>query len=341
MKHSKFAGGFLGITGLICLIFDSKTAISGATEGVWTCIETVIPSLFPFFVISSLLTGVLTGKSVPVLEKIGKILGIPLGAESLVIIGFLGGYPVGAQCVAQACKCGRLSREDGERMLAFCSNAGPAFLFGLGGVLFEDVRICWLLWMIHIFSALAVAAVTPRAGQIPLCPTELKSATLVESLQHAVKSMAIVCGWIILFRTIISFCRRWFLWYFPSDIALLLSGLLELTNGCLLLTDISSLGLRMELFSLLLGFGGICVLLQTKSALLGSPLHGKAYFPGKVVQSALSFLLCVMVQGFLPAPSRYYPSVIFLLPAVAVCLCYGFYCAKGKNFSRKVQAHGV
>lgn len=341
MKHSKFAGGFLGILGLLCLIFDSKTAIAGASDGIQICIETVIPSLFPFFVISSLLTGVFTGKSLSVLGKIGKKLGIPQGAEPLVIIGFLGGYPVGAQCVAQACKYGRLSSEDGERMLAFCSNAGPAFLFGLGGVLFEDIRICWILWMIHILSALFVAVITPKTAQLPFRSTETPPTTLVVSLQCAVKNMAIVCGWIILFRTIIGFCRRWFLWYFPSSISLLFSGLLELTNGCLLLTEISSLGLRMELFSLLLGFGGICVLLQTKSALSDSPLHGKAYFPGKIAQSAMSFLLCLIAQIILPTQQRYYPSMLFVLSAVTICVGYGFYCAKWKNFSSNVQRHGV
>ena len=34
--------------GMIVLILDSKTALSGCREGVTLCLNVVIPSLFPF-----------------------------------------------------------------------------------------------------------------------------------------------------------------------------------------------------------------------------------------------------------------------------------------------------
>ena len=41
---------------MLALILDSKTALLGAQSGLDLCVRTVIPSLFPFFVISILLT---------------------------------------------------------------------------------------------------------------------------------------------------------------------------------------------------------------------------------------------------------------------------------------------
>ena len=42
---------------LLVLILDGNTAIAGIREGIQICIQTLIPSLFPFFICSGLLTG--------------------------------------------------------------------------------------------------------------------------------------------------------------------------------------------------------------------------------------------------------------------------------------------
>ena len=46
---------------MLALILDGRTAIDGARQGIELCLRTVIPSLFPFFVLSILLTSSLLG----------------------------------------------------------------------------------------------------------------------------------------------------------------------------------------------------------------------------------------------------------------------------------------
>ena len=101
MKHRIRTGIFASL-GMLLLILDTKTAIQGAQEGIRLCIMTVIPSLFPFFVLSSLLTGALTGVRLRFLRPIGKLCRMPAGSESLLLIGMLGGYPTGAKSAADA-----------------------------------------------------------------------------------------------------------------------------------------------------------------------------------------------------------------------------------------------
>ena len=78
---------------MLALILDGRTAIDGARQGIELCLRTVIPSLFPFFVLSILLTSSLLGGSLAVLRPLGRLFGMPDGAESLLIPAFLGGYP--------------------------------------------------------------------------------------------------------------------------------------------------------------------------------------------------------------------------------------------------------
>ena len=305
-SHTRILPVVLSCLALCALILDSKTALSGASEGLELCFRTVIPSLFPFFVVSIFLSSLLTCASF--LKPVSKALKLPAGGEVYFLLGMLGGYPVGARCVAQACTQGKLSRQDGERMLGFCSNAGPAFLFGMGASVLPSMEMCFLVWGIHILSSILVGAAVPAAPAEGQCHREIKPISLSDALQQAIMAMAQVCGWVVVMRVVMRFMEQWFLWMLPSDLRMIFAGLLELSNGVCGLKEIPSLAIRFTLFSVFLSFGGICVLLQTKSVLQGSSLTGTQYFPGKVMQASWSLILSAaalpMVDpgGWRPAP---------------------------------------
>lgn len=292
MRKQYMPAVFAGI-GLLILILDTKTALSGAAEGIDICLKTLIPSLFPFLFLSGFLTSSLQGKTIRILKPIGKLLRIPQGAESIFLIGLLGGYPVGAQCTAQAVKNGSISRENGKRMLAFCSNAGPAFLFGVGSRLFSEIWMCWALWGIHIISALLVGFLIPEGHTKPAKLTAKITPDPSSALRQSLRTMAMVCGWVVLFRVLLAFCQRWFLWLLPVWGQLLFSGLLELANGCCSLAQIEPVGLRFLLCSAFLGFGGLCVTMQTFGVC--SDMDCAWYLPGKLLQTVLSSLMACMV----------------------------------------------
>ena len=81
------------ILGMLLLILDSGRALRGASEGIRLCLCSVLPALLPFWVLSSLLTRLLWGSGGRVSRFLGRLFSIPVGAESLLIPAFLGGYP--------------------------------------------------------------------------------------------------------------------------------------------------------------------------------------------------------------------------------------------------------
>ena len=278
----------IAASGLLVLIFDSELALEGAGSGIDLCIKTVIPSLFPFFVLSMLLTDSLSGRFSGILQKLACFLGVPESGMAVLIPAILGGYPVGAKCVGDLYQKKQINRRDAERLLAFCSNAGPSFLFGMVSGFFPDKKASWLLWFIHILSAVLTALILPANNMEPVRQAE-KPTENTPILLSAAKAMVLVCCWVILFRTVIAFLQEWFLWMLPGWAQVFFMGMIELTNGCcelLLITDIS---LRFILCSCMLSFGGICVLLQTVSVTQG--LSVGWYIRGKLIQTAFSFLL--------------------------------------------------
>lgn len=332
MKHSGRVTAGAAALGMMILILDSKTALQGASDGLSLCIRTVIPSLFPFFVLSGILTSTLTGRQFPFLRPLCRLTGIPEGSESILITGLLGGYPVGAGCIAAAVKRGQLSRAEGQRMLGFCNNAGPSFLFGIAASLFPSRWMGWTLWGIHILSALLVGALIPRTVSTSTMIAPSAPASLPAALRSSLGAIASVCGWVILFRVLLAFMDRWIFWALPDGLVVAITGVLELTNGCCALASVENIGLRFLLCSGMLAFGGLCVAMQTVSAAEGVSM--KYYFPGKLLQTLFSCALSCLVVWFLPG-SNGSPTYtrLLLIPAVILIVFLLFRPKKKKSCS--------
>lgn len=324
--------------GMLVLIFDSRAALNGAREGIDLCIRTLIPSLFPFFVLSALVTGNLMGQPIRSLRPICSLCGMPEGTESILAVGLLGGYPVGAQNISAAYRSGALPKADAERMLAFCSNAGPAFIFGILGQMFSKPAIPWILWGVHIFSALIVGMVLRNSSKNAE-PLPCRSTSVSEALESALKVMALVCGWVVLFRMILMFMDRWFLWMLPEIVRILAAGLLELSNGCIQLGNIASEGVRFLLAGIFLSAGGVCVMMQTRSVTKGLSL--KPYFCGKGIQTVISFQLCILLQPVVETEARMDMGLICFFAGLLICIFSAFILRSRKKRSSIPAAVGV
>lgn len=300
MKRTHLLTGIFASAAMLILILDGQTALSGAQTGISLCIKTVIPSLFPFFLLSILLTGSLSGNSLLIMRPLERLTGIPNGAGAVLLSGFLGGYPTGAQCIAASNASGNLTKQDAERMLSFCNNAGPAFLFGMVSAMFENKLTPFLLWGIHIFSALLVSFLLPSGASSLSFSSTQKQVTVADAMHSAISAMATVCGWVVLFRVVIAFLDRWFLWMLPVVAQVLITGILELSNGCCELSRITVPEVRFVVCACLLSLGGLCVAMQTRSVTSGLSL--KPYLKGKLIQTLFSLLLSISVVLDIWAP---------------------------------------
>lgn len=326
------------IFAMAILILDAKTALSGAGEGVMLCIRTVIPSLFPFLFFSVMVTGSLMGQTNWVLRPIGRLCRIPAEAENLLAVGLLGGYPIGAQCIAQAYREGAISKNDAHRMLGFCSNAGPSFLFGMLSGIFSEGSTAWYLWGVHLLSAILTGMLLPGGSTGFVRVSHSTAPSPAEALRKSMTAMGTICGWVVLFRVLLAFLQRWFFWLLPKEADILLSGFLELTNGCCSLSLVTDESARFVLASILLGFGGVCVGLQTVSVTQG--LGTGLYFPGKLIQAGISCLLCFMLQTVLfPGEVQEFPILFLILPGI---LLLGLLILKNReNRSSNLARQGV
>lgn len=332
MKYRKMTA-ILAAMGMLILVLDGKTGLRGANAGITVCLQSLIPTLFPFIFLSSLLLSAMDNKGIALLSPLEKLTGMPKGCGFFLALSFLGGYPVGASNVAQAYRRGQLSREDAARMFSFCSNCGPSFFFGILGPMFEMWWIPWLLWGIHVISAILTGALLPcRPGSFREVH-EKATSSIPQILENSLKVMATVCGWVILFRILLEFLEKLCLQHFPGDISMLVTGILELANGCIRLTHTPDPGLRFLTASAITAFGGICVTLQTASLTAGLPLG--SYLSGKLIQCAISTALSLPVFGLLSTGRVPTWSWLMILAGIILVV------KSRKNFSSIPAAIGV
>lgn len=287
----------------VLVIFPSECMESGI-KGVFLCIDTVIPSLFPFFVCSGIVTGL--GLAAP-LEKfvspfMRPLFGVSGKGAMPFILGILSGYPVGAACIAELYEKGECSKSECEKMLAFCNNSGPLFILGAVGVgMLENPQMGRWLYVIHILSAIITGIIFKFIKTEDMEVAELPSAekrdytkAITEAFANAMGNMLSVCGFVVFFCV---FCRALTLCGTGS----MFHGFLEISGGAEQITEMSLPGdMKLVCLSGIIAFSGLSVILQVVKIAKKANLSVRLYLSGKSIQSLISMLLTYLMTKFIP-----------------------------------------
>lgn len=309
MKKFRAALPALALAAAFAALLRFPQEVSASvTEGLRLSVSVLIPSLFPFFICVNLtsalgLTGVLARVFAPVMRRMFHVSGAGCTA---VLCGAAGGYPSGAQCVAALYREGQLSRAEAEYLLLFCNNAGPAFLFGaVGTVLGIGMTGCLLLWGIHLLSALVIGLVNrpKEAPNAALPPVQRANASgaVVEAVRSAGQAVLQITMFVAAFSVLARLLTMAAAHILPDGVCTVLTGMLELSGGIAALANLPiTLRWKLALASFFLGFGGLCVWMQTQAVLAPAGLSGCGMLLAKLAQGLLAALMTYFLAPLLP-----------------------------------------
>ncbi len=311
----------------LALVCWPREVSAAVREGLTLCGNVIIPSLFPFFILSSLVislgfAGYLGRLMEPVMYALFHV---PGSCAAALALGFIGGYPVGARTALTLYQSGSCTKDECERLLSFCNNSGPAFILGVVGAgVFADSRVGVLLCLIHALASVCVGLVfrsyrwkKGRGGRRATLPITAQrfSAAFTGSVQGAVTSTLSICAFVLCFTVIIRLCflsgilpalarllgRAFAPLGFSEEWAQrLLTGVLELSSGVSTLTGEGTLTGRASMAAFLLGWAGVSVHCQVLSFLGESGLSTRTYIAGKLLHGVFSALLTALLFHFLP-----------------------------------------
>lgn len=286
-----------------------ELVLSGARDGLLLWFSTVLPTLFPFLVLSELLLR--TNAALALAQVLSPLLSplfrISAPASFAVLGGMLCGYPVGARITRSLVDQGSISVEEGIYLLDFVNQLSPAFFVSF--VITQNLKDRRLLipgLLLLYVVPVVMARIFRKESQVflqedgwisqavqtgPKKREQSFTGVLDESISFASDALVHIGGYMILFSVLLSLADSLPISNFLWDSILLPS--LEVSNGVHLLGTSSGLSpiLRSSFLMFCCSFGGWCALFQTKYMLEGTAIPLKSYALKKLVTASVTSFL--------------------------------------------------
>ena len=147
----------------LSLVFIFIPSLSDSVlDGIKLFFACVLPSLFPYFFITAILTELKTTSKIsnslsPIMKKVFNVNGV---CGYTFFMSVIAGFPMGAKLVSDLKTKGFLTETESVRASAFCSTSSPVFLIvSVGSMMFKNTVFGVLLFLTNIMSAILVGIV--------------------------------------------------------------------------------------------------------------------------------------------------------------------------------------
>lgn len=327
-KKSTFILSYIPLTfgiffiGFMLLRFP-ETASQGISDGVDLSLGILIPSLYPFMVLSSLIVELDLFRNTPKFaDKISQMF-FRLSGKSLgvFLLSLIGGLPLGCKMTSELYDKGKITRSESRRMMLFCYCCGPAFtISSVGLYMLGSKQAGAVIYLAIILSAVTVGILSrffgdendQRINYKTTNESQVFSVSLVRSVSSGSTAMLSVCAWVILFS-----CINRLIEILPisDSFKLFLYAISEVTNG----VYISSGTLSLPIIAGIVAFGGLCGHCQVMPYVVKLKLGYKVFLTSRIISGALSVIYCELLLKIIPVsyevfsigtpPTRISPSI--------------------------------
>lgn len=307
------------------LIYKPQVYMASFSRGLYMFGISVLPSLFPFFVLTKVLTDAGgTGFSKFFKKPVKFLFKLPPSAGYIFMLSILSGYPVGAKLTADFYKKGLIDEHEAKRISSFCSTSGPFFILGtVGASMLVSIPSGIIILTAHILSSLVCGLIFARRkpkkentnADITTLNMQLNSTStdfnMADTIFDSVKSILLVGGFICIFYMVIDIFlntgvlmpldfllnKIFSLFNIPKDFSTgFTSGLIEITRGCI---EIASLKLELKTSTVLccglISSGGLCINMQAYAFLSKCKISALTFFGFKFVHMIISMVLCFLL----------------------------------------------
>ncbi len=313
-RPRRLSDAMLGVFLLFCILLilkNSELASEHITRGLLLCARVVIPSLFPFMVLSDLLvsSGAAARLPRPLAAPLRWLLHLPDAGCSAVLLGLLCGFPVGARCAVASYQKGGLTKKQAERVLLCASGPSSAFLIsavgvslwqsrGFGIALYLCTLFCQLLC--GVFSAM-LAKKEPIDNAASVEYTSSVSRLFVSSIGDSLRGILHICAYVVFFSAVTGTLGLVLsTLHLPPLFSAFLSCLPEISTGVSIASSLPDARVAAWLCAFASGWSGISVHCQMLATVDGSGLSVRPYLLAKLAQGVLCALLFGAILALFP-----------------------------------------
>ncbi|MCB8813973.1 sporulation integral membrane protein YlbJ [Desulfosporosinus shakirovi] len=304
-----------------------QEVLSSAGGGLTLWWRFVLPALLPFFILSELLmaSGFVHFLGVLLESFMRPVFRLPGKAAFVVAMGYTSGFPMGAVLTARLRSDGEITREEGERLLAFTNNPSPGFMFGAvaSGMLGKPTLGILLAGSVYLANLIVgflfrFYRVTPGPQHTASLPSikrawqEMKNAqtrdkrtfgqVLGDAIRQSTNTVLMVAGFMAIFSVILRLLNLWHITLILASLShsiiriieipvlqAFYNGLFEMTLGCQeVIQALSMLDQQVALLALLMGWGGLSVFAQVAGLISGTDLRFSTFLIARVLHALIA-----------------------------------------------------
>lgn len=297
----------LMITTLLFLTFP-KEVMESVIFSISLWKDNLLPSLFPFFIISELLInyGIIDLLEETLKSFMNKVFHLP-GSSSFVLIGsIISGFPSSSKYVNELLINNKINIKDAEYLLKFNHFSNPLFVVGtIGTMLLNNKKLGILILIVHIVTNFIIAIIyKPKDNTFIKENSSLIkginqmhkkrtsnnfsfSEILATSIFKTFKTLLLLLGIITFFIIIGTLIKK----VIPiNNISYaLISGLLEMTGGIKNISELNiPLNIKATIITFFISFGGLSIHMQVMSILSDRHIKYFPYFISRLLHGLIS-----------------------------------------------------
>lgn len=290
---------------LIEVLFNKTLVFDTISYSLNIWISSIIPSLFPFFVISDILINYNVTRYVP--KGIKKIFTRAFNVSDNVItiffLSLVSGFPSNARNARMMYEMGIINKEEASHALIFTHFSNPLFILGTVAVFFLHSESYGIIILVsHYLANIFLGVVSGRYNTISykdnytllVNKSQNFPMIFIKAIKNAIDTLLTIFGTLTCFLVLSSIViNRLNLNLYNST---LLKGILEVTMGLKSLATINIPDIyKVIISSMFISFGGLSVHMQVLSFLIDTDISYKPFFIARIFHFILAGIISYLL----------------------------------------------
>ena len=286
---------------LMELLFNKVLVFSTISYSLNMWIKSIIPSLFPFFVISDILINYNITNYIPkfIRKMFSYIFNISDNAVTIFFLSLISGFPSNARNARMMVDNRLISSDEASHILMFTHFSNPLFILGTVAVFFLKDEVLGVIVLVsHYLSNIIIGILFRKNNTVSNLHYTLSDGkcqnfpkVFIRAIKNSIDTLLTILGTLCCFLVLSSIIiNRLKLGLYNCT---LLKGILEITMGLesLSFLDISNL-YKIVISTMFISFGGLSVHMQVLSFLIDSDISYKPFFMARIIQACLAGMIC-------------------------------------------------
>lgn len=269
---------------------------------IW--VKTLIPSMFPFFIISDILISYNITNYIPGIIKkfFSKLFKVSEPVLTVFFLSCLSGFPSNARNTRTLYIENIISKEEASQALIFTHFANPLFILTTIAIFFlKNEKYGYIILISHYLGNIILGISTRFMRDaytldytLSLEKSQNFATTIIKAIKSSIDTLLVILGTLTSFLVLSSLIIK----HLPisSYNSSLLKGILEITMG---LKSLSLLSIgdcyKVVISTMFISFGGLSVHLQVLSQLTDTDITYHYFFIARIFHAIISGGICYLL----------------------------------------------